>query len=225
MVSGRPSGAASLSLAYFLRTAQEKVREACGEIPHPARTFFVTGLAATERPMNRFVFRRAAITFGRWSLRATGRDEGKPLLWALRTCRRLAPSLSAGYAVWWDHTPGGTDWWVQLHVENDTDVEVAVDVGGSLWAAGNRMGDTDPYDEPVHRGITAAQFTWGGSSADYYNLAPHTRVKHFVGIGEFYKVHLTRDGYFFDVRPEVYVSPLRSVDGNWRCAVPVPRVN
>ena len=218
------AGAASLSLAYHLRTALGNLRTDCGRVPQAARHFLATGLRATGRPLTDEAFRRTVLAFGPWSVRVDGRDASRSLIRSWTTCRRLAPQVRAGYAVWWDFTPRGTDWWVQLLLDNDLDVKLEVNVGGSLWAAGHPE-PAEPLGPLRHHGIPALEFTWGGSSSDYYYAEPHRRTTKFVGIGEFYKVHLPRNGYFFDIRPELSVNPLHPADGNWLCALPVPRAN
>jgi hypothetical protein len=92
--------------------------------------------------------------------------------------------------------------WVQMIVHNPTEKALAVSLGGTLRA----------------RGADQRVFTWGASSADSAVAEPRSRMTHFVGIGEFYKVHMSRDGSLFDIRPLVIV-------GRWQCALPVEREN
>lgn len=137
---------------------------------------------------------------------------GDALLEDRAACHQLMPNVRASYAVWWEPTARGKDYWVQMIVQNDTDTRLHGDLEGSLWVTYPLPG-TGPAPT-LHLGERAAQWTWGGSSADFIGARPHARTTQFVGVGEFYKVHLGPQGTMFDVRPVIYF------DG---CSLPVHR--
>jgi hypothetical protein len=144
---------------------------------------------------------------------ATGQPHlGESLLKDRAACRHLIPNVNASYAVYWEPTARGKDYWVQLIVQNNTDTWLHGDIEGSLWV-------TDPLPgmgraHTMHLGRRAYQWWWGGSSADFIGARPHARSTTFVGVGEYYKVHLGPDGTMFDVRPTIYFQG---------CSLPVHR--
>jgi hypothetical protein len=222
-LSGEAPGV-TLSLAYHLRAARENLRTDCGRVPGPARHFLRTGLRSTRTPLDQADYTRLLDTFEPWARQHLDSRGASWLRRSLQACHRYQPLVRAWYAVWWDYTPEGRDWWVQTTVDNNTDEVLDVRLNGSLWADGVPARYRDPYGPATHWGREAEQYTWGASSADEIYAPPHQRIRHFEGIGAGYKVHLTREGSFFDIRPEVYVSPLRE-DGAPGCAIPVRRIN
>ena len=168
--------------------------------------------------------------FEPWVAREWGARDADWLRRSLKACHRYKGAVSAGYAVWWEHTPEGRDWWVQILVDNNTDDLLDVAIRGSMWADGVLPRYRDPYGPDTHWGREADQYTWGASSYDETYSPPRQRIRMFVAIGPSYKVHLNPEGGFFDIRPEVYVSLLRESDegddaGEAGCALPVPRLN
>lgn len=222
-LTGEAPGA-SLSLAHHLRTAKETLGADCGRLPGPARRFLRTGLRMTVAPLDQAEYARLLDAFEPWAARHWGAKRAGSLRRSLDACRRYKSEVSAGYAVWWEHTPDGRDWWIQITVDNGTPDELLVTLGGSVWADGVPARYRDPYGPDKHWGRPAEQYSWGGSSADEAYVPAGQLTRRFVGIGEFYKVHLTREGEFFDVRPEVKVGPPSGGLNAW-CALPVPRVN
>jgi hypothetical protein len=222
-LSGEAPGA-TRSLAYHLRTARENVRSDCDRVPPPARRFLRTGLRMTRAPLDQAEHARLLNVFEPWAARHWGAKRSGSLRRSLEACQRYKKAVSAGYALWWDYTPEGRDWWIQIIVDNRTTERLLVSLGGTVWADGVPARYRDPYGPATHWGRTADQYSWGGSSADTFYAPPGQRTRSFVGIGEFYKVHLTREGEFFDIRPEVTVGPPAGGSYAW-CAVPVPRVN
>src|SRR5262245_6472865 len=105
---------------------------------------------------------------------------GGALLKDRASCRQLIPNVPARYAVWWQPTAQGKDYWVQLIMQNDTDELLRGSLEGSLWA-------TDPLPgsfgvRTMHRGRHSQRFDWGGSSADFMYARPHSRSTTFVGV-------------------------------------------
>lgn len=222
-LSGESPGAAP-SLAYHLRTAREKIRTDCGRVPGPARRFLRAGLGMTRAPLDQAEYARLLGVFEPWAAQHWNAKRAGSLRRSLEACRRYTRAVSAGYAVWWEHTPQGRDWWIQITMDNRTPDKLHATLGGTVWADGVPARYRDPYGPDTHWGRKAEQYSWGGSSADETDVPPGQRTQQFVGIGEFYKVHLTREGEFFDVRPEVSVGSPFGGSYAW-CALPVPRVN
>ncbi|RYP84429.1 hypothetical protein EKO23_15495 [Nocardioides guangzhouensis] len=222
-LSGEAPGA-TRSLAYHLRTVRENLRGGCGTIPQPARQFLRAGLRMTRTPLSQAEYAQLVDRYEAWASGPTSSRRDGWLRRSLEACRRYRGKVSAGYAVWWEPTAAGRDWWVQITVDNNTDDLLDVSLGGSLWADGVPTRYRDPYGPDRHWGRVADQYTWGGSSADEVYAPPGRRIRTFVGIGAGYKVHLLRGGELFDIRPTVFVSPLRE-GGAPGCSLPVPRIN
>ena len=134
----------------------------------------------------------------------------------LRSCHRLGDQVEAGYALWWDHTPDGKRWWVQIVINNETARRYWVDLDGTMWVAGliQPMVGRVPYDK--ERG--GRQIVWGGSSADSMYAYPSTTTSRRIGLTEF--VYTTSEGVVYDVRPNVFV-----FHSGHNCSLPVPRLN
>jgi hypothetical protein len=159
--------------------------------------------------------------YAEWARTLGKRRPAEVLIETRRRCLALARRVRLGYAVWSEPTAAGKDIWVQLIAHNDTDERLEMSLGGSLWAWHPDPAWSPKQNWRLHRGRLAEQFSWGGSSADALNAEPHARTTTFVGIGEFYKVHMAADGYFFDIRPEMFVYP-RGAE-KWWCSLPVMR--
>ena len=159
----------------------------------------------TRAPLDQAEYARLLGVFEPWAAQHWNAKRAGSLRRSLEACRRYTRAVSAGYAVWWEHTPQGRDWWIQITMDNRTPDKLHATLGGTVWADGVPARYRDPYGPDTHWGRKAEQYSWGGSSADETDVPPGQRTQQFVGIGEFYKVHLTREGEFFDVRPEVSV--------------------
>ena len=215
------SAAASRRLRSNVARTRERLDSDC-ETPSTSTQAFLTRvdqLAGT--PLDGNSLDKVLAAYEAW---ADNIGKGRPaevLIETRQQCLALARRVQLGYAVWWEPTAAGKDIWVQLIVHNNTDETLGLALRGSLWAW-----HPDPAWSPerywkMHGGRLAEQFTWGGSSADDLSVKPHDRATKFVGIGEFYKVHMASDGYFFDIRPEMYVDAPNIK--HWWCSLPVVR--
>jgi hypothetical protein len=217
------SATASSGLGRQVRVAGDRLRAACDTVPPAALRFVAITLRQTRRPLDAAASRRILTSFAPWADRVS-RNSGTDLIAWQHQCREVRRLVTAGYAVWWDHTAEGRDWWLQIKVDNRTADKLLVTLGGSLWADGVPSRYRSPEGPDEHWGREADQYWWGGSSADEIYAPARRATSTFVGIGEFYKVHLLAHGSFFDIRPEVTVSPLRG--RRWgACALAVPRLN
>ena len=202
------------------RTAVDRVarlvRERCGALPEEMRELQRGVLRLTESPLGATRLARMERAFDRWTVEVGARRS--PMAGAsqsLRSCERLGEDVRAGFAVWWDHVPGGRRWWVQLVMENDTAQRRWVGLGGTMWATGLIHPRVHP---PVRDDRGGTQLRWGGSSADGMSAAPKGTTTRRVGVTEF--VRTTSDGEVYGVRPEVYLYA-----GGRSCSLPVPRLN
>lgn len=206
-VDGR-STEASNKAAAALERAVAKVRRACSTLPDEMSTLQSDVRTATAAPLDAPRLGDLEDAFARWA-QAIGRRDS-PMQGAvatLRHCNQLADWLRAGYALWWDYTPDGKRWWVQILVENDTDKRYWLDLLGTMRVTGQT------YPNRGRRRIG-----WGGSSADSMYAYPSTTSTRRVGLTEF--VETTAEGFVSDVRPEVLI-----YHQGHSCSLPVPRLN
>ena len=215
------SAAASRRLRNNVARTRERLDSDC-ETPSTSTQEFLTRVdALTDTPLDGNSLDTVLAAYAAW---ADSIGKGRPaevLIETRQQCLALARRVRLGYAVWSEPTAAGKDIWVQLIVHNNSDEPLGITLSGSLWAWHPDPAWSPERDWTTHGGRLAAQFTWGGSSADELFAKPHDRTTAFVGIGESYKVHLASDGYFFDIRPEMSVDA-PSVKHGW-CSLPVVR--
>ena len=215
------SAAASRRLTNNVARARERLESDCETPSATSQEFLTQAAKLADTPLDGRSLDKVLAAYAAW---ADSIGKGRPaevLIKSRQQCLALAHRVRLGYAVWSKPTAAGKDIWVQLIVHNNTDEILGIALRGSLWAWHPDPAWSPKPDWKVHGGRLAEQFTWGGSSADDLSAKPHDRTTTFVGIGEFYKVHMASDGYFFDIRPEMSVGA-PSIK-NWPCSLPVVR--
>ena len=213
------SAAASRRLSNNIDRTRERLDSDC-ETPSTSAQEFLTRVdGLTDTPLDGNSLDTVLAAYAAWADSIGKGRPAKELIETRQQCLALARRVRLGYAVWWEPTAAGKDIWVQLITHNNTDEPLGIILRGSLWAWHPDPAWSPERNLQMHRGRLAEQFTWGGSSADETSAKPQARTTTFVGIGEFYKVHLANDGYFFDIRPEMSVS----TPDIWGCSLPVVR--
>lgn len=219
-VTGESPEAAN-QFARRVDNARKRLLTRCASVPAAAASFFSAAERLTSRPLAADSLDELLAAYARWATTPGESRRAERAIANRKACLKLTRQVRTGYAVWSEPTPEGKDMWVQLIVHNETGHRFGVSLNGRLWATGMLPGWGDPTR--THHGVRdATQFTWGGSSADFMYADPHARSTKFVGIGEFYKLHMTSDGDVFDVQPVMTVSGPGIP--SW-CSLPVAREN
>ncbi len=213
------SAAASRRLRNNIDRTRERLDSDCEPPSTSTQEFLRRVDGLTDTPLDGNSLDTVLAAYAAW---AGGIGKGRPaeeLIATRQQCLALARRVRLGYAVWWEPTAAGKDIWIQLIVHNNSDEALGIIIRGSLWAWHPDPAWSPERNLQMHRGRLAELFMWGGSSGDEFSAKPQARTTWFVGIGEFYKVHMASDGYFFDIRPEMSVS----TPDVWGCSLPVVR--
>jgi hypothetical protein len=222
-VTGK-SPAAADPLARRVDKVRGRLLTSCSSMPTTAASFFSAADRLTSRPLNAKSLDELLAAYARWATPIGEGRRAERIIKNRKACLELARQVRTGYAVWWEPTPEGKDMWVQLIVHNDTAHRLAVSLWGSLWATGV-LPKRAEYTRTHHGVRDATQWTWGGSSADSMYGEPHARSTTFVGIGETYKLHMTSDGYMFDIQPVIQIHLYGPGTTPYGCSLPVVREN
>ena len=200
--------------------AVAKLRENCGSVPTAMLSLRKRVREATTAPVGTSGLRAIEGAFARW-VEATdaGANPLQDATAGLRACRRLGHEIRAGYALWWDYSPDGKRWWVEMQVENRTATGRLLDLSGEMWVTGLVEPRPDRF-MPRDEKSGGRQLGWGGSSADFISARPFTTTSQRVGLGTTGFAYTTSEGTVYGVRPKVF---LRHA-GN-TCSLPVPRHN
>jgi hypothetical protein len=212
------SAEAATKIREVIGRAADQVGEACPDGSAEMDSLRERVWSTTAAPLDARGMRAVEDALGSWVESIGARRN--PLQGAsetVRSCDRLGDRLAAGYGIWWDYTPDGKRWWVQIEIDNETDKRYWVDLDGTMRVTGQvQPASTTPGMES--HAPSNSRIEWGGSSADSMYAYPSTTSVQRVGLTEY--VYTTADGAVSDVRPHVFVQ-----DGGHYCSLPVPRLN
>jgi hypothetical protein len=214
------SAAAANKARESVEHAVEKVRQSCDRVPAAMVALRRRVREATVAPLDARGVRTLENAFALW-VRASGAGPNflQGATAGVRTCERLSHLVRAGYALWWEYSPTGKRWWVDLQVDNETDKGYLLELGGTLWVTGLVDPRPDRFmARDKRRG--GRKLFWGGSSADFMTARPLTTTSKRVVPAATEFVYTTSQGTVYYVRPEVFMRH----DGE-NCSLPVPRLN